>query len=266
MLRGSDAATRLRSVRWGYRTFAALLSDGAVPAAAMPDLEDPTSCPDRRSLTRDTKANDTVTIAYAVSFTANPADDHVAIARAAASRARDCGAERARLWQRVFGSFGAGDFLFVTEFTGRPAMADYVACAPRATLRGRIHFGVVASELLLERGASDARGSVLELELIRPLPGRWRDTMQAAQNSADFHLAAGAVDCRLLHLDIAGAYTRHIVVSVQYPNLHSWGARRDEAVRRPEVRAAARLIQSADTPVVHVTADVFNEVDLSLPG
>jgi hypothetical protein len=165
------------------------------------------------------------------------------------------------LWRRTYGSFRDDpDFAFVTEFVDRRAVVNYtLRIGPLETLR-HVRARVFASELPLQRGPSEARGSVLEVELTRPAPGRWRDALHAGQNGADFHLLAGAADWRLWHLDIAGTHSRHLVFCAQYSDLQTRGAGREEAMRHPDTRAKAGLMQSGDPPHLGLRSDVFSEI------
>ena len=204
-----------------------------------------------------------MTVIYAVSFGVDGEGD---LAKGKLSEAAhaglEVGARAARLWQRTFGSFEDGTpfFVLAIEFVDRLAMANYSAKTHVTSAFDRVHSRVVASELPLERGPKEERGSVLEVELTRPVPGRWRDALQASQNGADFHHLAGAVDCRLWHLDIGGIHSRHLVFCAQYADLHSWSTGREDAIRHPDTRSKAALMLSSDPPLLELRSDVFCEV------
>ncbi|MET0144135.1 MAG: hypothetical protein ABW328_05030 [Ilumatobacteraceae bacterium] len=180
-------------------------------------------------------------------------------ASAAVEHAEVCGATQARLLHKVFGDFGSGARLLICEFTSR---SDLVRYAERPLgLVASIRHVIVASQLPIEGGESEIRGSVLELDIAQVNPGRWRDAMSAAQNGLIFFLAAGALNCRLWHLDIAGSYSRTIAWLVEYEDLAAWGERRDAAVRDPKVLEGAKLMHDVSPPAERISTDVFREID-----
>jgi hypothetical protein len=184
----------------------------------------------------------------------------------AAHAALEGGAQAPRLWRRTYGSFyHVPNFVFVIEFEDRAAMADCTSRMDPVGGLGHVYSRVVASELPLPPGRGELTGSVVEVELTRPVPGRWRDAMQASQNAAAFHLLAGAVECRLWHVDIGGPHSRHLVFCAQYADLHSWAAGRDDAIRHPDTRAKAALMLSGDPPHLELRSDLFSAVALDAP-
>jgi hypothetical protein len=120
----------------------------------------------------------------------------------------------------------------------------------------------LASELPLGRTPRAGRGSVVEIHVTRPTPGRMEEVVALATRVCDFVEANGASNARTFQLGYAGSGTGMLMSSWEYETVRAWTGAADAWNSDPEGQEIAASSLVADPSSTLVFSGVYSEIPI----
>lgn len=120
----------------------------------------------------------------------------------------------------------------------------------------------LANEIPLGRTPRPGRGSVVEIHVSRPTPGRLETALAMARRVCDFVEANGATNARVFQLGYAGAGSGLTMSSWEFESVRAWGRFSRAWQDDPEGQAIAASVTDANPATTLVFSGLYNEVPL----
>jgi hypothetical protein len=125
---------------------------------------------------------------------------------------------------------------------------------------------MVATEIPLDRVGAPGRGAVVLARVARAVPGRLDDALELTRKGFELLEAHGAVGCRLVGLDAAGALTDCLAMSWEFESMAALGRAIEAARRDPTgIELAAIAGGAVAGPLTPVSSGIFVDVPFSRP-
>jgi hypothetical protein len=119
---------------------------------------------------------------------------------------------------------------------------------------------VVGTEIPL--GAPTGQGSVVQVTISKPLPGRMKDAIDLSVKVAAQFTKLGAVGSRLLWMGVAGLQTNTIVLTAEYTSMKALGKAADDFLVSTEGQGIIESAFGPTSPVVLLSQEVYQEIPL----
>jgi hypothetical protein len=120
----------------------------------------------------------------------------------------------------------------------------------------------LAAEISLEHTRKPTHGSVIEVYIARPLPGRFDACCDLACRAFMFLDGHGATNCRLTQLRSAGARTGSLVATWEFENMRIRGMADDLWWTDTEARAVMEELAGTAAPMTPVSSGIYRDVHL----
>ncbi|HZU80282.1 MAG TPA: hypothetical protein VE991_10245 [Acidimicrobiales bacterium] len=178
-----------------------------------------------------------------------------------------------RLMTAAVAGEASGVFAFSTEFTDVEAYATFADEAARdhemQTLFARAQAAdspvvleqqSLATEIPLGRTPRTGRGTVLEIHVTRPTPGRFDETLAMAGRVAELVERHGARNARVFQLGYAGICSGMLMSSWECDSVRAWAKVSAAWQTDPEGQAIAATLTAASPTSTLVFSGLYNEV------
>ena len=119
---------------------------------------------------------------------------------------------------------------------------------------------VVGMEIPL--GAPTGQGSVVQVTISKPLPGRFQDSIDLSVKVAALFTKQGAIGSRLFWMGAAGSQTNTLVLTAEYPNMKTLGKAADAFLADA---AGQKILEDAfgtNAPVTVLSQEIYQEIQL----
>jgi len=120
----------------------------------------------------------------------------------------------------------------------------------------------LASEIPLGRTSKPGRGSVVEIHVTRPTPGRIEDVMSVSRRVCEFVEAHGAVNARTFQLGYAGIGSGMLMSSWEFATVGAWAKASDAWTGDPEGQDISMSILEANPSSTLVFSGVYTEIPI----
>jgi hypothetical protein len=200
-------------------------------------------------------------------------DDALEMSRKAAKPLERLGAHNVRVLRGLASADTYGDIVFTIEFDSNEAwgefydrmMADDELISILAQADGAdspyAHQGVVVgSEIPL--GASTGQGSVIQVTISKPLPGRMQDAIDLSVKVGAAFTELGALGSRLLWMGAAGSQSNTLVLTAEYASTKALGKAADDFLANADGQAIIETAFGPTSPVTVLAQEIYQEIPL----
>lgn len=118
----------------------------------------------------------------------------------------------------------------------------------------------LASEIPLGRMPRPGRGSVVEVHVTRPTPGRLEETLAMARRVCDFVEANGATNARVFQLGYAGIGSGLFLSNWEFETVRAWSRCSRAFADDPEGQAIGATVTDANPATTLVFSGLYNEI------